>query len=132
MIPGTGRIQPRCTFSLPAVPGVVWQQEAVGLDLVDLAAADLEDLAGHQIDRPEVLGQRFHPGDAGNLYRPHIPAVNEHGKAENEALFLIHYHQAPRPDASDVAEIPGVDLISTVEPVDFCLRVADADGKSGE
>jgi hypothetical protein len=88
--------------------------ETVGLDFVDLARANLEDLARLQVDRPEVHGDRVHSRHAGDLDRPYVSAVHEHWESERQPVFLVDDQQPAWADPGDVGQIVGIHLIAAV------------------
>src|ERR1039458_9017474 len=104
---------------LPASLRVVGEQEAPGLDFVNLAATDLEDLGRLQVDRAEGHGYRIDSRHADNLDRSHIPAVTKHGQAENQPQFLIDNLQPARANAINVGQRMTVHAVVAAEGADL-------------
>src|SRR4030095_9450712 len=96
----------------PAVLGIERQREAHRLDFMNLAAADLEDVRGLEIERRKIhrlLARGFVLVDDRDGLLGH--RVAEHREAEDKALLWVGDPDAAQIDARDVAHGTRVELL---------------------
>ena len=98
-------------MSFPTRLRVVGHDEAHGLDLVDLAAADLEDVRRRQIERFEIHVPCLDARNTHDLERFLLHRLTELRQAEHQALLHVRDIDPTRLDALDIAHDVRVELL---------------------